>query len=217
MSDIVTTIAAKADWRRGPKPRQRVPAIKLPDGDTLVPRKDFADEIGEDQKTTRKRNLPTTSTKRCGPKPNTVLQVILKSESAMHALCKHLADNGGSGFTHSQFDRKVLEPYARNKYPALRLGTAIAKVLSEEREVARAYSAVHSAYYPAYAVAKAQPVVDDDDDEDDADALEELERLAEQERRRTNGMTKAAAFSKVYCDPANARLAQRERTQNRPR
>ena len=74
--------------------------------------------------------------------------------------------------------------------------------------MARAYQAVHSFY-------KAEPVADDDDDDDDA--LEELNRLAEKERRRENGMTKAAAFAKVYCDPANAKLAQRERAQNRPR
>jgi hypothetical protein len=30
-------------------------------------------------------------------------------------------------------------------------------------------------------------------------------------------MSKAAAFSKVYTDPANAALAMRERAQNRPR
>jgi hypothetical protein len=139
------------------------------------------------------------------------LNLILKSESAMHALCKHLAANGGTGFTHPEFD-DFLGRYAAGKYPALRLGNAIAKVLAEETPVARAYQAVHSFY-------KAEPVADDEDDEDDDDddALEELNRLAEAERRRENGMTKAAAFAKVYTDPANAKLAQRERAQNRPR
>ncbi len=47
--------------------------------------------------------------------------------------------------------------------------------------------------------------------------LDELNALAEQERRRNPGMSKALAFSKVYTDPANAALAQRERRQNRPR
>jgi hypothetical protein len=54
------------------------------------------------------------------------------------------------------------------------------------------------------------------DDEDDEDAMEQLERLAEQERRRS-GTSKAIAFAKVYQDPANAKLAARERMQNRPR
>jgi hypothetical protein len=88
-------------------------------------------------------------------------------------------------------------------------------VLSEEIPFARAYDVVHSAYHPA----KAQPVADDDDDErdDEDDALEELDELAAEERRRNPGMSKAVAFSKVYTDPANARLAQRELMQNRPR
>jgi hypothetical protein len=139
------------------------------------------------------------------------LELILKSEAAMHALCKQLTANGSSGLSHPEFDG-FLGRYAAGKYPALRLGNAIAKVLAEETPVARAYQAVHSFY-------KAEPVADDEDDEDDDDddALEELNRLAEAERRRENGMTKAAAFAKVYTDPANAKLAQRERAQNRPR
>ena len=153
------------------------------------------------------------------------LELIIKSESAMHALCKHLTANGGSGFTHPEFD-DFLGRYARNKFPALHVGTAIAKVLAEETPVARAYQAVHSFF-------KAEPAVGDEDEEDVADeeeedkdekededarsALEELNELAEQERRRENGMSKAQAFAKVYTDPANAKLAQRERWQNRPR
>ena len=43
---------------------------------------------------------------------------------------------------------------------------------------------------------------EDDDDEDDA--LEELNELAAEERRRNPKLTKQAAFTKVYTDPANA-------------
>jgi hypothetical protein len=57
----------------------------------------------------------------------------------------------------------------------------------------------------------------DDDEDDERDAMEELEELAREERRRTHGMSKAQAFAKIYTDPANAKLAQRERRQNRPR
>ena len=123
----------------------------------------------------------------------------------MHALCKQLTANNGSGLSHPEFDG-YLARYSANMHPALHVGNAIAKVLAEESPVARAYQAVHSFY-------KAEPVVDDDED-DDTDALEELERLAEQERRRENGMSKAQAFTKVFTDPANAKLAQRERRQS---
>jgi len=57
--------------------------------------------------------------------------------------------------------------------------------------------------------------VNDEPSGEEDDALGALERLAE--RERTPGMSKAVAFSKVYCGPANARLAQPERQQNRPR
>ena len=49
------------------------------------------------------------------------------------------------------------------------------------------------------------------------DALEELEELAQQERRRCPQLSKQQAFTKVYTDPANAKLAQRERARYRPR
>jgi hypothetical protein len=156
---------------------------------------------------------------------DSTLKTILKSESATHALCKVLAKNGGVGFSHVQFDREVLEPYARNKYPALHVGSAIAKILSEEREISKAYEAVHAASYPN-AVAKAQPVADDDedDDEDDErngdngdDALAELEEQAREERRRNPKLSKAQAFTKIYTDPSNAALVRRERAANRPR
>jgi hypothetical protein len=82
------------------------------------------------------------------------MELIVKSETGMHAFCKGLVDRG-IPYPHPEFDSKVLEPYAKNKFPALHVGNAIAKVLAEEPPVAAAYSAVHSAYHPAYAVAKA--------------------------------------------------------------
>jgi hypothetical protein len=47
------------------------------------------------------------------------------------------------------------------------------------------------------------------------DALDELERLARQARRRNPSLTKAAAFAKVYSE--NHELAAKERLQTRPR
>jgi hypothetical protein len=58
---------------------------------------------------------------------------------------------------------------------------------------------------------------DEKEDEDARSALEALNELAAEERRRNPKLTKAQAFAKAYQDPANARLAQRERQQNRPR
>jgi hypothetical protein len=94
------------------------------------------------------------------------MELITKSDVGMHAFCKGLVDRG-IPYPHPEFDTEVLAPYARNRHPQLHVGNAIAKVLAEEPPVAAAYSAVHSAYHPAYAVAKAAVADDDDDDDDD--------------------------------------------------
>ena len=52
--------------------------------------------------------------------------------------------------------------------------------------------------------------------DDPEDALAQLEELADEQRRRSPQLSKAAAFAKVYSDPANAALAAKERRQNRP-
>ena len=49
------------------------------------------------------------------------------------------------------------------------------------------------------------------EDDDENDALDELKTLAAEERRRNPKLSKARPFTKVYTDPANAKLAQRER------
>ena len=64
--------------------------------------------------------------------------------------------------------------------------------------------------------------LDDDEPSEEAedvedDALEELNALAAQKRRRNPKLTKPPAFTKVYSDPANAKLAQASAGQIRPR
>jgi hypothetical protein len=57
MSDITTINPTTPAVRR---PRQRVAEIKLPDGETLVPRADFANKVGVSEKTCKRWDLPTT-------------------------------------------------------------------------------------------------------------------------------------------------------------
>ena len=45
---------------RRPRTAKSRPRIQLPDGDELVPRQQFADEVGFTDRTARKLNLPTT-------------------------------------------------------------------------------------------------------------------------------------------------------------
>jgi hypothetical protein len=121
------------------------------------------------------------------------------------------------GMTESEFV-KIVTRVAKEQFPSLSGAAAFTKLFTDDNPESAAIRTAHAIVKRAAigggAVDESPP---DEDDLEDADALEELEELAEQERRRNPGMSKAVAFSKIYCDPANARLAQRERAQNRPR
>jgi hypothetical protein len=54
-------------------------------------------------------------------------------------------------------------------------------------------------------------------DQDDSEAANQLEHLAEEQRRRAPEMSKAQAYAKVYEDPANMHLAVAERRAARAR
>jgi hypothetical protein len=47
-------------------------------------------------------------------------------------------------------------------------------------------------------------------------ALAQLQELVDEQRRNNPTLSEAGAFARVYTDPANAELAQRERHENRP-
>jgi hypothetical protein len=164
----------------------------------------------------RRHRRPTEAKKQ--EDTDTNMETITKSDVGMHAFCKGIVDRG-IAYPHWEFDTKVLVPYARNKFPTLHPGNAIAKVLAEEPPVAAAYSAVHSAYHPAYAVAKAAVADDDeaDDEGDGTDPLRLIERLAAALRQKRPELSKAAAFAAIYTDPQYAPLAKRERARYRPR
>jgi hypothetical protein len=131
-----------------------------------------------------------------------------KREAPKMDMTKTLREVGEAGFT------RMIEKYAKTVHPTLTKEQAFTKVFLADDDEGRAIRRTHQ-------IAKQGPL-DDDAAEDEAegvedDALEELEELAQQERRRNPKLTKAQAFAKVYTDPANAKLAQRERVQNRPK
>ena len=123
---------------------------------------------------------------------------------------KTLRSVGEAGFT------KMVEKYAKTVHPTLTREQAFTKVFTsdddEGRAIRRAWQIAKGQGIPAGALDEPS-----EDDDEEGDALDELNELAAEERRRNPGMSKAVAFSKIYTDPANAKLAQRERRQNRPR
>jgi hypothetical protein len=128
-----------------------------------------------------------------------------KHEAPKMDINKTLREVGEAGFT------KMIERYAKTVYPELSTPRAFAKVFEEDSAEGRA---IRRCWQTSKQGATAEP---SNEDEDGDDALDELEQLAAEERKRNPGMSKAVAFSKVYTDPANASLASRERKQNRPR
>jgi hypothetical protein len=131
-----------------------------------------------------------------------------RKDTNMQNMDKTLRAVGEAGFT------KMVEKYAKTVHPTLTKEQAFCKVfLADDDEGA--------AIRRAWQIAKQVPLDDDEAAEEaedvEGDALEELEELATAERRRCPTLTKAQAFTKVYVDPANAKLAQRERRQHRPR
>ena len=109
---------------------------------------------------------------------------------------------------------RIVGDYAKRLYPELTRERAFVKVFT-------APDAEGQAIRHFWQISKQAPL-DDDEAEDEAegvedDALEELKELARQLRVRCPQLTKAQAFTKIYTDPENAKLAQRERRANRPR
>ena len=132
-----------------------------------------------------------------------------KQDNTMQNMTKTLREVGEAGFT------KMIETYAKTVHPTLTREQAFTKVfLADDAEGA--------AIRRAWQISKGQGIAagaldEPSEDDDEGDALDELNALAAEERRRNPKLTKQAAFTKIYVDPANAALAAKERRQNRPR
>ena len=132
-----------------------------------------------------------------------------RKDTNMQNMDKTLREVGEAGFT------KMVEKYAKTVHPTLTKEQAFCKVFLDDSDEGRAIRR-------AWQISKGQGIAagaldEPSEDDDDESALAELNELAAEERRRNPKLTKQAAFTKVYTDPANASIAQRERRANRPR
>jgi hypothetical protein len=133
--------------------------------------------------------------------------------SNMQKLDKTLREVGEHGFS------KMIQKYADSvRLPNETQAQAFTRVFtsddSEGQAIRRAWRVSKGDDNPHDPLNEPDDEDEREDERDEGDALEELNRLSEKERRRS-GTSKAVAFAKVYTDPANAKLAQRERMQNR--
>ena len=137
---------------------------------------------------------------------DTVRKAAKRKEPSMDRMTKNVRAMGEAEYT------RIVTDYAKRLHPDLSRERAFNKVFTADDDAGQAIRKM-------WQVSKEGDLESDGRDgepsvEDDEDAMEELEELAEQERRRS-GTSKAVAFTKVY--EANPELAARERRQNRPR
>jgi hypothetical protein len=139
---------------------------------------------------------------------------VKNNDGYMLSFCKSITDIGNkTDLTEAEFT-KLATAAAQRDYPNDRPDKAFAKYFDANPIVRRAYAVVKglALVMPVYVGGDAALAVDDP-----ADALAQLQELAAEQHRRQPETSLDKAFAKVYTDPANARLAQAERRQNRPR
>jgi hypothetical protein len=131
--------------------------------------------------------------------------------SNMQSFTKAIADLGEHGYT------QLIQKFAsNNRLSNETAAQAFVRIFSED-------SAQGLAIRKAWLLSKGQSIAveprDDRDDTDDAgaSALQKLEALGAELRKRNPTLTKEQAFAKAYSDPANAKLVRTERAQHRPR
>ena len=146
------------------------------------------------------------------------LEAYVKSaDGNMLLICKHIVAGGETNITEASFTKLATEA-ARLAFPNDRPDKAFSKYFSAHQVVREAHQRIVKATIIMPVFIGGQAAIDAAD-EDPSDALAQIEEIVRQQRARNPEMAKlspAAAFAKVYCDPANARLAAAERRQNRP-
>jgi hypothetical protein len=160
----------------------------------------------------RKRKTQTTMTNM----PPTFERMV--KGMGIERVAKAICDLGdGSRITEKELVEAITE-HGKRLHPSMKADQAFTKVFTSQDEAGIVFrKAVQLCKdMPRMTI---MPVVtgNNDVDDDDSDAIEALDALAEEQRRRSPEMSKAQAFAKVYSDPANLRLAQKERRQARAR
>jgi hypothetical protein len=143
------------------------------------------------------------------------LQKYVESSGVL-AIAKHICDGGKSSLSEHEFV-ELATTAAKRDYPNDRPDQAFAKYFEGNEVVRRAHAVVKATLMPLLGVHVGGQSAVDAADDDPSDALAQIEALVAQMRAAQPALSKAQAFEKVYCDPANARLAAAERRQNRPR
>jgi hypothetical protein len=137
------------------------------------------------------------------------------------AVAKAIVDAGIPGLAETEFTKIVHDHAQRDRREGESPDQAFARVFSANTDESRTIRRAHAMTkrFPNTMVTKpvqvggaAATAVDDP-----TDALAQLQRLAEEQRRLSPTLTIEQAFARVYAATENVELVNRERLQNRPR
>jgi hypothetical protein len=117
-------------------------------------------------------------------------------------IAKALADAGRSFVTECDLTKMIEEYALRGRQAGETPEQAFARVFAADDAEGRLFR-------KAVAVAKQAGPINADDDADAEQAMRQLRRLADAERRRDHNLTEEQAFGRVFADPENAALAAR--------
>jgi hypothetical protein len=141
------------------------------------------------------------------------------------AVCKQLVENGTGSFSEAEVT-EMLTVAAQKAYPGERPDVAFAKLYcGPDGELARrtTLAARDAGFISRTKTEKAatlQPRVVGGADARAVNqpkaALAALQELVDEQRRQHPTLTEAGAWDKVYTDPANREIVNRERAENRP-
>jgi|SRR5215471_18523848 len=130
------------------------------------------------------------------------LRIVVKRAGGVHGLAKRIAATGKSDVSEHELVSLLVTELKRAE-PSLSDAQAFAKAFG-------AAGPTGEMLRRAVQVAKVAQVGGDDGDADDsAEALAELHRFADAERRRSPDLSESQAFVRVFADPRNAALAAR--------
>ncbi|HEV2550797.1 MAG TPA: hypothetical protein VGU20_26025 [Stellaceae bacterium] len=127
----------------------------------------------------------------------------------------------GMAFTEVEFTKMVHDHAQADRRSGETPAQAFARCFNADTADGVAIRKAHAVIknFPAMMVTKPTQVggAAATDVDNATDALEQLQRLAEEQRRRSPELTIEQAFARVYAATENAELANAERLQNRPR
>jgi hypothetical protein len=137
------------------------------------------------------------------------------ADIGIERIAKAVVERGYSTAISEREFTEAVTALAVKRFPDKPRDVAFAKLFGEQTEEAATLRKAH-------AIIKGMPrmtlvPVGDESVDDGGNAYDALMAKAAELRQADGSLTEAQAFAKVYTDPANARLAQKERLQNRPR